>query len=95
MLFLFFFFYKTKEARLILQSRIICIFWLIFRKARPSFFSVTFGDISVVLPLQKLHALVPTMKTLGSWRYILVHTDCENVKDTSAWALLLKKKLIT
>ena len=37
---------------------------------------------------------VPTVKTLGTWRYILVYIDCETVKDTSAWALLLKKKLI-
>ena len=37
---------------------------------------------------------VPTVKTLGTWRYILVYIDCETVKDTSDWALLLKKKLI-
>ena len=24
---------------------------------------------------------VPTVKTLGTWRYILVYIDCETVKD--------------
>ena len=33
-------------------------------------------------------------ENLGYLEIILVHIDCETVKDTSAWALLLKKKLI-
>ena len=37
---------------------------------------------------------VPRVKTLGTWRYILVYIDCETVKDTSDWALLLKKTFI-
>ena len=37
---------------------------------------------------------VPTVKTLGTWRYILVYIDCETVKDTSDWALLLTHSLL-
>ena len=50
--------------------------------------------IFFLCPMAPCSDPVPTVKTLGTWRYILVYNDCETVKDTSAWALLLKKKLI-